>query len=83
MNALLNLHFNVRGELLEAARECEADVFLQAFGNTRQQLEDEYGPYNDQSVFVAVADDQGHFGVEHLALQGCEAAMVGRRRGSI
>ena len=60
MNTLLNLHFDARGELLESARQCEEDVFLQAFGNTREQLEDEYGPYNDQSVFIAVADDSGH-----------------------
>jgi hypothetical protein len=60
MTALLSLHFDVRGALLDAARDCEEDVFLQAFGNTRAQLEDEYGPYNDQSVFVAVADDAGH-----------------------
>ena len=59
MNDLLTLHFDVRGALLEAALECEEDVFLQAFGNTRQQLESEYGPYNDQSVFMAVADDDG------------------------
>jgi hypothetical protein len=59
MNALLNLHFDARGALLEAARQCEEDVFLQAFGNTRIQLEDEYGPYNDQSVFVAISDDEG------------------------
>jgi hypothetical protein len=57
MDALLKLHFDVRGELLDAARQCEEDVFLQAFGNTRDQLENEYGPYNDQSVFVAVADE--------------------------
>lgn len=60
MNTLLNLHFDARGDLLEAARQCEEDVFLQAFGNTRTQLEEEYGPYNDQSVFMAVADDSGH-----------------------
>ena len=59
MNALLTLHFDVRGDLLEAARECEEAVFLEAFGNTREQLEEEYGPYNDQSVFMAVADDDG------------------------
>lgn len=59
MNTLLNLHFDVRGDLLDAARQCEEDVFLQAFGNTRTQLDEEYGPYNDQSVFVAVADDAG------------------------
>jgi hypothetical protein len=60
MNALWNLHFDPRGDLLEAARQCEEDVFLEAFGNTRAQLEEEYGPYNDQSIFVAVADGAGH-----------------------
>jgi hypothetical protein len=60
MNALLTLHFDARGDLLAAARQCEEDVFLQAFGNTRSQLDEEYGPYDDQSVFVAVADDGGH-----------------------
>jgi hypothetical protein len=59
MNALLSLHFDPRGDVLEAARQCEEDVFLQAFGNTRSQLDEEYGPYNDQSVFVAVVDDSG------------------------
>lgn len=59
MNGLLNLHFDVRGDLLDAARDCEESVFLQAFGNTRDQLDEEYGPYNDQSVFMAVADDSG------------------------
>ena len=60
MNALLNLHFDAQGDLLESARQCEEDVFLQAFGNTRAQLDEEYGPYDDQSVFVAVSDDAGH-----------------------
>lgn len=60
MTALLTLHFDPRGALLDAARDCEEDVFLQAFGNSRNQLDEEYGPYNDQSVFVAVADDSGH-----------------------
>ena len=60
MNALLNLHFDAQGDLLESARQCEEDVFLQAFGNTRAQLDEEYGPYDDQSVFVAVADESGH-----------------------
>lgn len=60
MNDLLTLHFNVHGALREAALDCEEAVFLEAFGNTRNQLEEEYGPYNDQSLFVAVADDSGH-----------------------
>jgi hypothetical protein len=71
MNTLLNLHFDVRGDLLEAARQCEEDVFLEAFGNTRSQLEDEYGPYNDQSVFVAVTDDSGEvYGSARLIIPG-------------
>jgi len=59
MNEPLSLHFDVRGELLESARQCEEHVFLQAFGNTSTLLEEEYGPYNDQSVFVAVSDNSG------------------------
>lgn len=71
MNTLLNLHFDVRGDLLNAARECEEDVFLQAFGNTRDQLDEEYGPYNDQSVFMVVADDSGEvFGSCRLITPG-------------
>ncbi len=57
--ALLSLRFNPEADLLEAARECEADVFLRVYGNTRQQLEDEYGPYEPASVFIALADDSG------------------------
>jgi len=57
--ALLSLHFDPQGDLLAAARTCEAEVFLGAYGNTRQQLEDEYGPYEDASVFIAVAHAGG------------------------
>jgi hypothetical protein len=57
--ALLSLRFNPEAELLAATRDCEAAVFLRAYGNTRQQLEDEYGPYEDASVFIALADDRG------------------------
>src|SRR4051794_29248211 len=40
-----------------AAREVEAEVFLQAFGNTSDVMEQEYGPYEDRSRFVTVLDD--------------------------
>ena len=56
---LLKLHFNPVGDLLAAARDCEAAVFLRAYGNTRAQLEDEYGPYEAASVFIALADGAG------------------------
>ncbi|WP_346621225.1 hypothetical protein [Blastococcus montanus] len=41
----------------DAARQVEADVFLQAFGNTPELLAEEYGPYEARSRFVAVIDD--------------------------
>ncbi|MGY2066375.1 hypothetical protein [Blastococcus sp. SYSU DS0619] len=42
----------------DAARQVEADVFLQAFGNTPELLAQEYGPYEERSRFVAVIDDE-------------------------
>lgn len=57
--ALLSLRFNPEADLLAATLECEADVFLRVYGNTRQQLEDEYGPYEQASVFIALTDDSG------------------------
>ncbi len=41
----------------DAAREVEAQVFLQAFGNTPEVMQQEYGPYDDRSRFVTVIDD--------------------------
>ncbi|HET6209279.1 MAG TPA: hypothetical protein VFD94_02790 [Jatrophihabitans sp.] len=57
--ALLSLRFNPGPELEQAARECEASVFLRAYGNTREQLQDEYGPYDDSSVFIALSEPGG------------------------
>jgi len=51
--------FDPQGELLEAARDCEAEVFRTWYGNTRSQLEDEYGPYEDVTRFIALSDDRG------------------------
>lgn len=59
MSQLLRLCFDVQGDLLDAARACEADVFDSAYGNTPEQLAQEYGPYDDASVFIALADDSG------------------------
>lgn len=42
----------------DAARRVEARVFLQAFGNTPEVLEREYGPYEPRSRFVTVIDDE-------------------------
>ncbi len=57
MSAPLRLVFDPQGDLREAAVSCEAEVFLSWYGNTREQLADEYGPYEDSSVFLAVADE--------------------------
>jgi hypothetical protein len=56
---LLHLGFDPRGPLLDAALDCEAAVFLRWYGNTREQLAEEYGPYADQSAFITLADDAG------------------------
>lgn len=53
------LLFDPIGELHDAARDCEANVFLRAFGNTRSELDEEYGPYDAASHFVALVDGTG------------------------
>jgi hypothetical protein len=71
MSDVLTLSFNVTGNELEAARACEADVFLSSFGNTRDQLQDEYGPYDEASVFMSVSDVSGDvLGVCRFILPG-------------
>jgi len=52
----LRLCFDPEPGVLAAARECEADVFLDAYGNTVQELDAEYSAYDDHSHFLAVAD---------------------------
>jgi hypothetical protein len=53
------LVFRPDGDLLERARGCEADVFLQTFGNTEQDFAEEYGAYEQASHFIALADPCG------------------------
>ena len=55
----MRLVFDAKDEAAEAARRCEADVFLDRFGNTAEQLAVEYGPYESASVFLALLDDDG------------------------
>jgi hypothetical protein len=40
----------------ELGREIEREAFAEAFGNTREQLADEYRPYDDASVFLIAID---------------------------
>jgi len=53
----LRLVFDPCGDLLEAARACEADIFFAAYGNEPELLAAEYAAYEDNSVFVALADE--------------------------
>ena len=55
----LRLFFDVQGEMLEAARDCEAEVFADRFGNTAAELDEAYGPYEAHTHFVAVVDPDG------------------------
>lgn len=43
-------------ERSELARRVEAAVFLDAFGDTRQLLAEEYGPYESSTVFLVAVD---------------------------
>ena len=44
----------------ELGRHLERTVFLETFGNTREQLAEEYGPYEASSVFICVVDHLRH-----------------------
>ncbi len=55
----LRLVFDPVGDTLTAARACEAEVFLRVYGNTLAELEFEYGPYEDASVFLVLTDPGG------------------------
>jgi hypothetical protein len=55
----LRFVFDPVGEELAAAKKCEADVFLEAYGNTTEEFDQEYGPYADSTGFMAVLQDDG------------------------
>lgn len=55
----LRLVFDPTGDELAAARDCESQVFLETFGNTAEDFDREYGPYDGATGFVAVLDDTG------------------------
>ena len=72
MSADIRMHFGPQGSLLASARACEAEVFLEWFGNTRAQLDEEYRDYEDRSVFLVLADadDEVHAAVRLIAPGG-------------
>src|SRR4051812_20459729 len=56
---VFQMRFNPTGEQLAAALNCEASVFLKTYGNTGEQLADEYGPYAATSVFIGIYEPGG------------------------
>lgn len=53
----LRLVFDPHGAEREAAVDCEADVFEARFGDSRQDLVDAFGAYEDSTVWLALLDD--------------------------
>lgn len=47
------------GAELDAALACEAEVFSTTYGNTAEEFEEEYGPYEDHTGFMTVLDETG------------------------
>lgn len=45
------------GAELDAALRCEADVFLDTYGNTADEMDREYGPYLGATGFMTVLDE--------------------------
>jgi hypothetical protein len=45
------------GDELTAALSCEADVFMQTYGNTTDQIADEYGPYAEATGMMTLLDE--------------------------
>lgn len=56
---VFQMRFNPTGDQLAAALDCEASVFLKAYGNTPEQLAEEYGPYAAASVFIGIYEPGG------------------------
>ncbi len=67
--------FDVEGDLRESALECEAEVFRAVYGNSRAELDEEYGPYDDDSVFLVVAVGDDVVGAVRLLPPGGRAGL--------
>jgi len=55
----LRLVFDPRGADRKAAVECEADVFLDRFGDGAELLEECFGPHEADTTWLALIDDAG------------------------
>lgn len=60
MNAApLRFVFDPVGDELAAALRCESQVFLEAYGNTPEEFDVEYGPYESATGYMTVLQDDG------------------------
>lgn len=57
--APLQFVFDPAGDELAAALRCESQVFLEAYGNTPEEFDVEYGPYVESTGFMTVLQDDG------------------------
>src|SRR4051794_31376719 len=57
--APLRFVFDPVGDELEAALRCESQVFLDAYGNTPEEFDVEYGPYETSTGYMAVFQEDG------------------------
>lgn len=55
----LRLVFEPTGAEREAALACEAEVFLETYGNTAEEFAEEYGPYEADTGFMTILDESG------------------------
>jgi len=58
-SAPLRFVFDPQGEDLAAALTCEAEVFYETYGNTPEEFDIEYGPYQDATGFMTILEDNG------------------------
>lgn len=55
----LRFVFDPAGDELAAALRCEAQVFWETYGNTPEEFDVEYGPYEAATGFMALLEDDG------------------------
>lgn len=55
----LRFVFDPAGSELQAALACEAHIFLETYGNTVEEFEQEYGPYAEATGFMTILDSGG------------------------
>lgn len=71
MNAApLRFVLDPEGDDLAAAKRCEADVFLETYGNTPEEFEVEYGPYEESTSFMAVMEGDDAVGAARFIAPG-------------